>query len=303
MTQNRINGWLLVDKPLGITSYNVINQLKKAFHPSKIGHGGTLDPLASGVLAVAFGEATKTTNYVMQKPKEYEFTIKFGSSTSTYDLEGDITETSPNTPSLLEIQNILPKFTGEIWETPPNFSAIKINGTRAYKLARANKDFTIAARKVIIHSLQLVDFNEQERTAKFKAKVGKGVYIRSLGHNIAKAINSVAHVIELRRTEVGGLKEKPLLNLQQLYNTDRLLQDYMLTIEEVLDDIPAINLTKVEAISIIQGKAINLNLNCYDEQYCCFKALYNGKIISLLEKREDKIKILRNFNQDNLIDS
>ena len=210
-----INGWLNIDKPYGFSSAKVVAIVKKLLKAKKVGHGGTLDPLASGVLPICINKATKTTEKTMIFSKEYFFNITFGEERTTADAEGEIIKTSNIIPTENEIKNILNNFIGEIQQTPPIYSAIKVNGKRAYDLARNNQNVELQARLVKVFELNFLGF-ENEKTAKFSVKCGKGFYIRSLAVDISKALNTVGYVSYLRRTEVGIFNKDNMITLEKL---------------------------------------------------------------------------------------
>lgn len=210
-----INGWLNIDKPYGFSSAKVVAIVKKLLKAKKVGHGGTLDPLASGVLPICINKATKTTEKTMNFSKEYFFNITFGEERTTADAEGEVIKTSNIIPTENEIKNILNNFIGEIQQTPPIYSAIKVNGKRAYDLARNNQNVELQARLVKVFELNFLGF-ENEKTAKFSVKCGKGFYIRSLAVDISKALNTVGYVSYLRRTEVGIFNKDNMITLEKL---------------------------------------------------------------------------------------
>lgn len=210
-----INGWLNIDKPYGFSSAKVVAIVKRLLKAKKVGHGGTLDPLASGVLPICINKATKTTEKTMNFSKEYFFDITFGEERTTADAEGEVIKTSNVIPTENEIKNILNNFIGEIQQTPPIYSAIKVNGKRAYDLARNNQNVELQARLVKVFELNFLGF-ENEKTAKFSVKCGKGFYIRSLAVDISKALNTVGYVSYLRRTEVGIFNKDNMITLEKL---------------------------------------------------------------------------------------
>ncbi len=210
-----INGWLNIDKPYGFSSAKVVAIVKRLLRAKKVGHGGTLDPLASGVLPICINKATKTTEKTMNFSKEYFFDITFGEERTTADAEGEVIKTSNIIPTEKEIKNILNNFIGEIQQTPPIYSAIKVNGKRAYDLARNNQNVELQARLVKVFELNFLGF-ENEKTAKFSVKCGKGFYIRSLAVDISKALNTVGYVSYLRRTEVGVFNKDNMITLEKL---------------------------------------------------------------------------------------
>ena len=210
-----INGWLNIDKPYGFSSAKVVAIVKRLLKAKKVGHGGTLDPLASGVLPICINKATKTTEKTINFSKEYFFDITFGEERTTADAEGEVIKTSNIIPTENEIRNILNNFIGEIQQTPPIYSAIKVNGKRAYDLARNNQNVELQARLVKVFELNFLGF-ENEKTAKFSVKCGKGFYIRSLAVDISKALNTVGYVSYLRRTEVGIFNKDNMITLEKL---------------------------------------------------------------------------------------
>lgn len=292
---NKLHGWLFIDKPVGISSFGVVYKLKKFLglpKTHKIGHGGTLDPMAEGVLPIAIGEATKTIEFVMNSDKVYEFKVQFGAKTDTKDLEGQVIQTTDIIPTENNILRKLDTFTGEIYQNPPNYSAIKVNGKRAYELAREGVDFEIPKRIVNIFSLELKKFDESKRQATLLAKVSKGTYIRTLAEDISESLGSLGHTIYLRRTEICIHKEKILLSLNKLYNEEYTCYDNLISIEDMLDDISAYSLNDAQARDILNGNLSSL----VSTPVGIFKVMFNGKVIALLENVNNKIKFLRVFN-------
>jgi len=254
-----IHGWLVIDKPAGMTSAHVVAKVRRITGAAKAGHGGTLDPLATGVLPIALGEATKTVSYVMDGPKTYRFTLRFGEARSTDDGEGAVTETSAARPSDDEIRAVLLRFTGEIEQVPPAFSALKVEGVRAYELARADEPVVLAPRRVRIESLELVGRPDPDH-AVFVVRSGKGAYMRSLARDIARALGTVGHVSALRRTAVGPFAEHQAISLETLATLGHSLaaSGHLLTVETALDDIPALALTEAEARRLRSGQSVGL---------------------------------------------
>src|SRR3954469_11931784 len=255
-----INGWLIIDKPAGLTSTDVVNRVKRIFDAQKAGHGGTLDPLATGLLPVAFRTATKTLPYVMDGTKLYHFTLKFGEARDTDDADGDVTETSPVRPDDATIQAALPRFCGEIMQVPPVFSAIKVAGERAYDMARDGRAPILEPRPARVDRFELISRPDPD-TAVFEVASGKGVYMRSLARDLAKACGTVGHIAALRRLRVGPFLEKhaiPLDKLREADDTAPASPDLLLPVETALADIPALALTEQEAAALHQGQAISL---------------------------------------------
>jgi tRNA pseudouridine55 synthase len=200
-----IHGWLVLDKPVGMTSTHAVALAKRAFRARKAGHAGTLDPLASGLLPIAFGEATKTVPYVMDGRKAYRFTVRWGIETDTDDSEGKPVATSEARPEIEAIETILPGFMGEVMQVPPAYSALKINGERAYDLARDGETVELQPRPVVIHALRLVEARKDE--AEFEAECGKGTYVRALARDFGRRLGCLGHIVGLRRTRVGSFTE------------------------------------------------------------------------------------------------
>ncbi|HMB78221.1 MAG TPA: tRNA pseudouridine(55) synthase TruB [Kiloniellaceae bacterium] len=254
-----VNGWVLLDKPLGITSTQAVGRVRRLFNARKAGHGGTLDPLASGVLPIALGEATKTVAYVMQGVKRYRFSVKWGEATSTDDAEGEVIETSPQRPDEAEIEAVLGRFHGDIEQVPPLFSAIRVEGRRAYDMARAKESFELQSRRVEILALDLVDRHDAER-ATFEVTCGKGAYMRSLARDLGQALGTCAHVIALRRLSVGPFDENRAISLESLeaLGHSPAALEHLLPVEASLDGIPAMALSEAEANRLRCGQAVSL---------------------------------------------
>jgi tRNA pseudouridine55 synthase len=251
-----LRGWLVIDKPEGITSARVVAQIKRATG-AKTGHAGTLDPLATGVLPLALGEATKTMRFAAAGRKRYRFTIRWGTARDTDDREGAVTAESPIRPDPAAITAILPRFTGALLQRPPAFSAIKIAGRRAYALARAGRPPDMSERPVEIAELRLTALPDPDH-AGFEAVVGEGTYIRSLARDLAAALGTLGHVVELRRLAVGSFTEKQAISLDSALALGHSLavSGHLLPIETVLDDIPALALTASEAARLRQGQPV-----------------------------------------------
>ena len=255
--KNIKSGWIIVNKEVGMTSAMVVNKIKRVLKVKKAGHAGTLDPLASGVLPIALGEATKTMSFAMNSNKSYEFDIKWGAATDTDDLEGKIVEESNIMPLKNDIISILPKFTGIIKQKPPAYSAIKINGVRSYKLARNSIISDIPEREVHIKEISLVKYINKE-VARLKIECGKGVYVRSLARDMARALNTYGHIVYLNRLAVGPFFHKDAILLADIANlVDKAtISKAIKPISFVLDDIPAIDITSDKAILISRGQKV-----------------------------------------------
>jgi tRNA pseudouridine55 synthase len=255
-----LDGWLIVDKPSGIGSTDVVNKVKRLFDAQKAGHGGTLDPLATGLLPVAFGAATKTVPYVMDGTKTYRFTLKFGEARDTDDADGQVIATSDARPTDEQIQAALPAFRGDIMQVPPIYSAIKVSGERAYDLAREGQTVELAPRPARVDRFELVERADAD-TAIFHVESGKGVYMRSLARDLAKACGTVGHIAALRRLRVGPFREEHGIPLDKLLvpgDTPPPSPDLLLPVTTALADIPALAVTEAEAIRLFQGQALSL---------------------------------------------
>ena len=255
-----VHGWLAVDKPVEVTSTKVVGILKRLFNAQKAGHGGTLDPLADGILPIAFGEATKTAQWAMDCDKEYVFTIEWGTSTATQDKEGDVIATSEVRPSREALEDALPDFMGDIQQVPPKYSAIKIDGERAYDLARDGEAFEIPSREVTVYHAEIIG-EPSENHATFRVVSGKGFYVRAMARDIAHAVGAEGHVSALRRTRVGPMDEAnsiSLADLEALAEDKDRLHAQLRPLETVLDDIPQINIDAGDASALKHGREIVL---------------------------------------------
>ncbi len=261
---NPVHGWINFDKPYGMTSTQAIGRLRRFFNPQKIGHAGTLDPLATGILPIAMGEATKTIPFMQDTWKGYRFTVKWGEQTNTDDAEGEVIATSDIRPNHEEIEAILDEFTGTIEQMPPQFSAIKIKGERAYDIARRGDVAEIKSRFVDVDELTLMK-SEDGVSATFECVCGKGTYIRSLGRDIALKLGTVGHITQLRRRFVGSFDEKNTISLaflekigqSALLNADESLdQGILLPLTVALDDILALAVDEQEADQLKHGQML-----------------------------------------------
>ena len=254
-----VNGWIVLDKPTGMTSATAVGAVKRRMNAQKAGHAGTLDPLATGVLPIALGEATKTVSYIMDGSKRYSFTVRWGVETETDDSEGAVTSESPVRPGRDEIEAALDGFTGEIEQIPPAYSAIRVDGRRAYDLARAGAPPDLAPRKVVIEEIRLTKLPDADH-ATFEAVCGKGTYMRALARDLARALGTAGHLVALRRTAVGPFDEKVAISLDELGENMQSAPAlrHLLPVETALDDIPALAVTEVEAGSLRNGQAVSL---------------------------------------------
>ena len=295
----KVNGWLFVDKPEGISSRKVVDLISNSLSIKKVGHAGTLDPMASGLLPIAIGEATKTIGVMQQFKKHYEFIMKWGEKTSTDDKMGTIISRTIIRPSLQKINENMKNFIGKIEQIPPNFSAVKINGKRAYSLARNNKKFSLNSRTVFIETFKIKKYIDKDYCS-FECICSKGTYIRALGRDLGEAMSSFGHVFKLRRTQIGKFTNKCsiLLDLsEKLIHSSAILKN-ILPIEKVLESLPFINLTKKQEIAIRNGQKISLDeINIDDKKKISY--LINSSDEYMLCKNKNKLicffKIENNF--------
>jgi len=254
-----VNGWVCLDKPFGMGSTEAVSKIRRLFDAQKAGHAGTLDPLASGILPIALGEATKTVPFMMEAQKIYRFTINWGISTDSLDREGEITGRSDVRPDVEAVRAALPAFVGEIDQVPPQFSAIKVDGQRAYDLAREGTDFELASRRVTIHEAAVSDAPDADHV-ELTIRTGKGVYVRSLARDLAAVLGAEGHVSALRRERVGPFSTENAVSLDFL--TDLVHRDAasegLLPVATALDDIPELAVTIEDAFSLRQGRPIVL---------------------------------------------
>ena len=310
-----MHGWIVIDKPVGPGSTRIVSAVKRALREGgyarmKVGHGGTLDPLASGVLPIAIGEATKLCGRMLGADKVYEFTIRFGEETDTLDAEGEVAGRSDARPTLDEVQAVLPRFTGEIEQVPPAFSALKVEGKRAYALARAGEVVELTSRRITVHSLtaspepvegRITDANRAStgsalavEEVALTARVSKGTYIRSLARDIALALETVGHVTMLRRTKAGPFGLDSAISLDKLAELAkaRELEQALLPLTAGLDDIPALPVTPDQARALREGRRLagtaakpGLHL-----------ATDRSVPVALVELSEGELRVVRGFN-------
>ncbi|MEZ5654546.1 MAG: tRNA pseudouridine(55) synthase TruB [Sphingobium sp.] len=292
-----MNGWIILDKPYGLGSTQAVGAVKRCLREAgvpktKVGHGGTLDPLASGVLPIALGEATKLAGRMLDSDKVYDFTVKFGEQTDTLDVEGQVIATSDVRPSRAELEAVLSRFTGAIEQMPPAFSALKVDGKRAYDLARAGEEVALKTRAVTIYALSLLLFDRDSVT--LSATVSKGTYIRSLARDIALALGTVGHVTMLRRTKAGPFTLETAISLDKLREAAnaRAIAQCMLPLTAGLDDIPALPVTSEMALALRQGKVLEGNPACQG----LMLALDGDTPVALVEGSDTEIRVVRGFN-------
>ena len=293
------HGWIILDKPRGLGSTQAVGAVKRnlregGYAKTKVGHGGTLDPLAEGVLPIALGEATKLAGRMLDASKIYDFTIRFGEETDTLDTEGEVIESSDVRPALPEIEAVLPQFTGQIEQVPPAFSALKVDGKRAYDRARAGEEVELKIRAVTIHSLEIVAGPHKRDEITLIAHVSKGTYIRSLARDIARALGTCGHVTYLRRTKAGPFTQTQAISLDKLNEIGKgaPLSDLLLPLEAGLDDIPALSLSQTDAQAVRQGRVLS-ELPQPSGLYC---AMLDKCPIALMEIQDGTAKVVRGFN-------
>ena len=295
-----IHGWLIVDKPGGLTSSAVVGKVKRALNAAKAGHGGTLDPMATGILPIALGEATKTMSYVMDGAKKYRFTVRWGEARTTDDAEGEITNTSDVRPARQDIVAILDEFVGDIEQVPPDYSAIKQGGKRAYDMARENTPLVLDARTIHIDSFDLVDIADADH-ATFDVACGKGSYMRGLARDLGLKLGTFGHISALRRLVCGPFDESHAISLDSIISLGHSAP--LLAVETALDVIPALALTAEEARSLQHGQAVSVlpvasrsSLEKVDPGavYC---AMAEGKMVALTKIVGGEIRPFKVLNQ------
>lgn len=298
-----MHGWIILDKPLGLGSTQGVSAVKRALRDGgygkfKVGHGGTLDPLATGVLPIALGEATKLAGRMLDSDKVYAFTIGFGVQTDTLDLEGKPVAESDVRPTWAQIEAVLPRFTGPIDQVPPTFSALKVDGERAYDLARKGETFELKTRAVIIHALDVVGGTESGAgdltDLTLTAHVSKGTYIRSLARDIAQALGTVGHVTMLRRTKAGPFTLDSAISLDKLADAAkaRSLEHLLLPLRAGLDDIPALSLAPDQAGLLRRGQVL-AGIVVDDGQHF---ATLDDVPVALVEAQAGLVRVVRGFN-------
>ena len=292
-----LHGWIILDKPLGLGSTTAVSAVKRILRQSgepktKVGHGGTLDPLASGVLPIALGEATKLAGRMLDATKTYDFTVRFGEETDTLDAEGQVISTSDARPTREQIETALPRYTGEIEQVPPAYSALKINGKAAYARARSGEEVEMKPRSVSIAELRLLDHTADSAT--LSATVSKGTYIRSLARDIAHALGTVGHVSYLRRTRAGpfGIEQAVSLDFLEETAKARQLTRTVLPLQAALDDIPALPVNPGQAQLLRHGQ----RLSGFPATPGLQLATSGDTPVALVEATADGLRVVRGFN-------
>jgi tRNA pseudouridine55 synthase len=294
--KQKIDGWVVLDKPLGMGSTTAVGRVRWLFSAAKAGHGGTLDPLATGVLPIALGEATKTVPFVMDGHKEYHFTLRFGEARSTEDGEGEVTATSDARPADEAIGQALPRFLGDIEQMPPVFSALKIDGQRAYDLARAGETVELKPRTIRIERLELLGRPDADH-AEFVVACGKGTYIRSLGRDLALMLGTVGHLSALRRTVAGPFREEAAISLPKLEALGHIppLLGALAPVATALDDIPALALTETQANRLRHGQPVLLTRDV-PPSGALVRAETGSKLVALVRSDGVALQPVRVFN-------
>jgi tRNA pseudouridine55 synthase len=304
-----VHGWVILDKPVGMTSTHAVGVIKRLFTARRAGHAGTLDPLASGCLPIALGEATKTVPFVMDGRKLYRFTVRWGEERDTDDAEGRVIASSEARPSVEAIRAQLPSYLGTIEQVPPRYSAIKIEGERAYDLARDGETVELKARPVEIVRLELVESPDPDH-AVFEAECGKGTYVRSLARDIGRALGCFGHVSALRRVAVGGFSEKTMISLEDLEALchraaagEASLADALMPVETALDDIPALAVSGPDAARLHRGQAVLLRGRDTPNFRGTIYVTAAGRLVALAEVDRGEIVPKRVFNLAGLVGS
>ena len=296
-----IHGWLVFDKPQGMTSTQALSRVRHLYGAQKAGHAGTLDPLATGVLPIAFGEATKTVPFAVDGDKQYRFTVCFGTATDTDDAEGTIVARSEVRPARAEIEAALPRFTGEISQVPPRYSALKVDGARAYDLAREEQDFELAARPALIESLKLIAMPDPDHCV-IETRCGKGTYVRALARDLGEALGTRAHVAELRRTRVGPFDEEAAISLAKLEELGHsaagreALLSVLQPVETALDDIPALAISGQDAARLKRGQPVLLRGRDAPILNGPVYATSRGSLVAVGEVSQGELRPTRVFN-------
>ena len=299
-----VSGWICFDKPYDLTSTSAVGRVRRIFNAQKAGHAGTLDPLATGILPIALGEATKTVAFMVDAEKAYRFTIAWGRTTTTLDREGETVAQSEVRPSVAEVEAALPAFVGEISQVPPIYSAIKVDGERSYDLARAGETPELAARIVTVHAARVAEASDADHVT-LEIECGKGVYVRAICRDLAAALGACGHVSALRRTRVGPFSDKTAVTLELLEDLGHKARqsELLLPVETALDDIPELAVTAEDAFRLKQGRSIVLVPRQVESLKARLKpgsrtvsAMTGGSMVALCEMRAGRLEPSRVFN-------
>jgi tRNA pseudouridine55 synthase len=295
---NPVHGWLVLDKPVGMTSTQAVGAVRRAFGAQKAGHAGTLDPLATGILPIALGEATKTVPYAVDGQKEYRFTVRWGAETDTDDAEGRTVATSDNRPDRAAIEALLPRFIGEIMQTPPAFSAVKIAGERAYDLARAGEAVKLAPRPVEIDALDLVECPDPD-TAVFAAQCGRGTYVRALARDMGRALRCHGHVAALRRTRVASFTEADAVTMDALTAAAEAGEDALLPllrpVETALAELAVLRVSREDTARLLRGQSVLVRGHDLPSPGPAY-ATCKGHLVALGQIEKGQLRPTRVFN-------
>ncbi len=303
-----VHGWVVIDKPKDVTSTQVVGIVRRIFDAQKAGHAGTLDPMATGVLAIALGEATKTVPYAMDSEKTYRFTATWGEARDSDDAEGKVTGTSPVRPTREQIEAALPAFTGEIVQVPPAYSAIKVQGERAYDLAREGEEVVLEPRTVEVLESRLVGMPDVDH-AEFEILCGKGTYVRAWVRDIARAMGTLGYVSDLRRTRIGGFSAETAIGLEKLKALGHgpAAFEHLRPIATALDGIPALAVTGPDAVRLKSGNSVLVRANIFARLTECvsgddlqgltvFCSTPEGEPVALAELEQGELRPFRVFN-------
>jgi tRNA pseudouridine55 synthase len=302
--RNQLHGWVVLDKPLGLSSTQALGKVRWLFNADKAGHGGTLDPLASGVLPIAFGEATKTIQWAMDGRKTYRFTVKWGFETCTDDLEGEITAQTGNVALRQNILIALPQFIGAVQQKPPSYSAVKVSGARAYDLARAGRMVDLAARTVSIESLRIESHLSDDTATTFIVQCGKGTYVRSIARDLGRVLGCLGHVTHLRRLAVGPFLEADAISLEKLEElrhrppSENSFVGLIRPLSTVLDGIPALAVKDAEAKRLQQGQRVLLPGGETLREAEAVLVTHDGTPLGMFRIEHGVLKAIRLFNLD-----
>ncbi|KQW69081.1 pseudouridine synthase [Phenylobacterium sp. Root77] len=299
-----ISGWVNLDKHYDFGSTQAVGRVRRIFNAQKAGHAGTLDPLATGILPIALGEATKTVSFLMDADKAYRFTIEWGRTTASFDREGATTATSDVRPTPEQVAAVLPEFIGDIQQIPPAFSAVKVDGERAYDLARAGETVELKARQVSIYDARVIDVPDADHI-EIAVECGKGTYVRAIVRDIAERLGACAHVSALRRTRVGPFEEDSAITLELLEDLGHKARclEALLPVETALDDIPELAVTAEDAFKLKQGRPIVLVPRQVEALKArlspgtrTVSAMADGVVVALCEMRAGKLEPSRVFH-------
>jgi tRNA pseudouridine55 synthase len=299
-----VSGWVCLDKPYDLTSTHAVGRIRRIFNAQKAGHAGTLDPLATGVLPIALGEATKTVAFMVDADKTYRFTIAWGRTTATYDREGETIAQSDVRPTAEQVEAALPAFVGEISQVPPAYSAIKVDGERSYDLARAGEAVELAPRIVTVHSARVAEVPDADHIT-LEIECGKGTYVRAICRDLADTLGACGHVSDLRRTRVGPFSDKTAVTLEMLEDLGHKARqsELLLPVETALDDIPELAVTDEDAFRLKQGRSIVLVPRQVETVKARLKpgsrtvsAMLGGKVVALCEMRAGRLEPSRVFH-------